>query len=98
MPERMSFPSRKRQRPRIFRRVMSMWPSIVAQTTGRFKMTLISAVPKYNAAGEDNRLFVVFSDFMGERYANDPEAKKQLENDHFQQTRQRGGGQDGASG
>ena len=42
-------------------------------------MTLISAVPKYNAAGEDNRLFVVFSDFMGERYANDPEAKKQLE-------------------
>ena len=58
---------------------MSMWPSIVAQTTGRFKMTLISAVPKYKAAGEDNRLFVVFSDFMGERYANDPEAKKQLE-------------------
>ena len=42
-------------------------------------MTLISAVPKYNAAGDDNRLFVVFSDFMGERYANDPEAKKQLE-------------------
>ena len=29
--------------------VMSMWPSIVAQTTGRVKMTLISAVPKYNA-------------------------------------------------
>lgn len=66
--------------PEDLQRVMSMWPSIVAQTTGRFKMTLISAVPKYNAAGEDNRLFVVFSDFMGERYANDPEAKKQLEN------------------
>ena len=65
--------------PEDLQRVMSMWPSIVAQTTGRFKMTLISAVPKYNVAGEDNRLFVVFSDFMGERYANDPEAKKQLE-------------------
>ena len=65
--------------PEDLQRVMSMWPSIVAQTTGRFKMTLISAVPKYNAAGEDNRLFVVFSDFMGERYANDPEAKRQLE-------------------
>ena len=65
--------------PEDLQRVMSMWPSIVAQTTGRFKMTLISAVPNYNAAGEDNRLFVVFSDFMGERYANDPEAKKQLE-------------------
>ena len=65
--------------PEDLQRVMSMWPSIVAQTTGRFKMTLISAVPKYNAAGDDNRLFVVFSDFMGERYANDPEAKKQLE-------------------
>ena len=61
--------------PEDLQRVMSMWPSIVAQTTGRFKMTLISAVPKYNAAGEDNRLFVVFSDFIGERYANDPEAK-----------------------
>ena len=83
--------------PEDLQRVMSMWPSIVAQTTGRFKMTLISAVPKYNAAGEDNRLFVVFSDFMGERYANDPEAKKQLENHYFRQTRQRGGGQDGAS-
>ena len=65
--------------PEDLQKVMSMWPSIVAQTTGRFKMTLISAVPKYNAAGDDNRLFVVFSDFMGERYANDPEAKKQLE-------------------
>ena len=65
--------------PEDLQRVMSMWPSIVAQTTGRFKMTLISAVPKYNTTGEDNRLFVVFSDFMGERYANDPEAKKQLE-------------------
>ena len=65
--------------PEDLQRVMSMWPSIVAQTTGRFKMTLISAVPKYNAAGDDSRLFVVFSDFMGERYANDPEAKKQLE-------------------
>lgn len=70
----------KKAAPEDLQRVMSMWPSIVAQTTGRFKMTLISAVPKYNAAGEDNRLFVVFSDFMGERYANDPEAKKQLEN------------------
>ena len=65
--------------PEDLQKIMSMWPSIVAQTTGRFKMTLISAVPKYNAAGDDNRLFVVFSDFMGERYANDPEAKKQLE-------------------
>ena len=65
--------------PEDLQKVMSMWPSIVAQTTGRFKMTLISAVPKYNAAGDDSRLFVVFSDFMGERYANDPEAKKQLE-------------------
>ena len=32
--------------PEDLQKIMSMWPSIVAQTTGRFKMTLISAVAK----------------------------------------------------
>lgn len=65
--------------PEDLQRVMSMWPSIVAETTGRFMVTLRSAVPKYNAAGDDNRLFVVFADFLAEPYVNSPEAKEQLE-------------------
>lgn len=65
--------------PEDLQRVMSMWPSIVAETTGRFMVTLRSAVPKYNAAGDDNRLFVVFADFLAEPYINSVEAKNQLE-------------------
>ena len=42
-------------------------------------VTLRSAVPKYNAEGDDNRLFVVFADFLAERYISDPAVKNQLE-------------------
>lgn len=65
--------------PEDLKKVMSMWNSIVAETSGRFMVTLRSAVPKYNAAGDDNRLFVVFADFLAEPYVNSPEAKMQLE-------------------
>lgn len=65
--------------PEDLQKVMSMWSSIVAETTGRFMVTLRSAVPKYNAQGDDNRLFIVFADFLAERYISDPEVQKQLE-------------------
>ena len=65
--------------PEDLKKVMSMWNSIVAETSGRFMVTLRSAIPKYNAAGDDNRLFVVFADFLAEPYVNNPETKAQLE-------------------
>ncbi len=65
--------------PEDLQKVMSMWKSIVAETSGRFMVTLKSAVPKYNAAGEDHRLFVVFADFLAEPYVGNPEAKATLE-------------------
>jgi len=65
--------------PEDLQKVMSMWNSIVAETSGRFMVTLRSAVPKYNAQGDDNRLFVVFADFLAERYIADPAVKTQLE-------------------
>ena len=65
--------------PEDLQKVMSMWNSIVAETSGRFMVTLRSAVPKYNAQGDDDRLFVVFADFLAERYISDPEIKNQLE-------------------
>ena len=34
---------------------------------------------QYNASGEDQRLYVVFQDFLGERYVNDPGTKELLE-------------------
>ena len=66
--------------PEDLQKVMSMWKSIVAETSGRFMVTLKSAVPKYNASGDDDRLFVVFADFLAEPYVNNPEARTQLEN------------------
>ena len=69
-----------RAAPEDLQKVMSMWRSILAEIhDGRLKVVLSSATPKYNTAGEDNRLFIVFADFLGERYINDPETKKLLE-------------------
>jgi DNA polymerase-3 subunit gamma/tau len=65
--------------PEDLQKVMSMWKSIVAETSGRFMVTLKSAVPKYNTTGEDHRLFVVFADFLAEPYIGNPEAKATLE-------------------
>ena len=56
-----------------------MWKSIIAQTHGRFRVVLSSSEIKYNTSGEDNRLFVVFADFLAEPYINNAEAKEELE-------------------
>lgn len=46
-----------------------MWKNIIAETSPAFRMALASAQVKYNAGDEnDNRLFVVFTDFLAERY------------------------------
>ncbi|MDO5425185.1 MAG: DNA polymerase III subunit gamma/tau [Eubacteriales bacterium] len=65
--------------PEDLQKVMQNWRSIVSATSGRFKVVLASAVPKYNSEGDDDRLFVVFSDFLGEPYLQNPEKKEELE-------------------
>lgn len=66
--------------PEDLKKVKSMWKSIVSETAGRFRITLNSAEPKFNASDEkDTRLFVVFADFLAERYINNSERKKELE-------------------
>ena len=66
--------------PEDLKKIRSMWRSIIAETVGGFKMTLASAEVKYNAEDEnDNRLFVVFTDYLAERYtrnASQLEARK----------------------
>lgn len=66
--------------PKDLQQVQSMWRSIVAMTSGRFKVVLTSAQIKFNAAAEDdNRLYVVFADFLAEPYVGNQEKQKELE-------------------
>lgn len=65
--------------PEDFKQVMSLWKSIVAETSGRFRVVLASAVPKYNVKGDDQRLYVVFADFLAEPYINNREKQEELE-------------------
>ena len=65
--------------PEDLKRVMGMWKSIVAQTQGRFRVVLASAVPKYNTEGNDQRLYVVFADFLAEPYIHNKEKQEELE-------------------
>ena len=65
--------------PEDLQQVVSKWRNIVNATSGRLKSVLVSARVQYNASGEDARLYVVFQDFLGERYVNDPATKELLE-------------------
>ncbi len=65
--------------PEDLQRIVSIWQSIVAETSGRLKMVLYGAKPQYNTNGDDLKLYVVFPDFQGERYIKDDESKTLLE-------------------
>lgn len=59
--------------------VVSMWKSILARTSGRFRVVLASAVPKFNTREEDHTLYVVFADFLAEPYIHNEERQQELE-------------------
>ncbi len=66
--------------PEDLQQVCSMWKAIIAQTEGMFRVVLAAAQPKYNAQDEnDGRLFVVFADFLAERYIDNVQKKIELE-------------------
>lgn len=65
--------------PEDLQQVVAMWRSIIAQTDGRFHMVLSRAKPKFNPTDSDNRLYVAFSDFLGETYIKDEEKRQLLE-------------------
>ncbi len=66
--------------PEDLKKVCGMWKNIIGGTDGMFKIVLSSATPKYNSQDEkDTKLYVVFADFLGERYLNNMERKQQLE-------------------
>ena len=57
--------------PEDLQKIVGMWRTILAQTSGRFRVVLASAVPKFNTEKEDGTLYIVFSDFLGEPYLQD---------------------------
>ena len=65
--------------PADLQKVVGMWKSILSQTTGRFRVVLASAVPKFNTEKDDGTLYVVFSDFLGETYINNRKKEEELE-------------------
>lgn len=66
--------------PADLQQIKTMWSSIIAGTSQRFRIVLSSAQLKFNTApGAENQLYVVFSDFLGETYLNNPQSKAQLE-------------------
>ena len=65
--------------PEDLKQAVTKWRNIVNATSGRLKSVLVSASVQYNASGDDHRLYVVFQDFLGERYVNDPATKELLE-------------------
>ena len=70
----------QRVAPEDLQKVRSMWKSIVGETTGMFRVVLSAAEPKYNTGDEkDGRLYVVFADFLAERYLDNQERKAELE-------------------
>lgn len=69
----------ERAAPEDLQQIVSKWRNIVNATSGRLKSVLVSARVQYNASEEDARLYVVFQDFLGERYVNDPATRELLE-------------------
>ena len=65
--------------PEDLQRAVSLWKSIVEETSGRFKMVLYGAKPQYNVSGDDRKLYVSFPDFQGERYIKDESSRELLE-------------------
>lgn len=64
--------------PEDLQKVVSMWKSIVSQTTGRFRVVLSSAVPKFNVDSSENTLYIVFADFLAEPYVNNAEKQEEI--------------------
>jgi hypothetical protein len=60
--------------------VKANWKSIVNQMDGKLKILLKGAAIKYNGRDEeDNKLFIIFSDFIGGSIIKDVETKELIE-------------------
>lgn len=66
--------------PEDLQKVRSMWKSIIGDTSGMFRVVLSAAEPKFNVQdASDMKLYVVFADFLAERYIDNKDRKAELE-------------------
>lgn len=66
--------------PGDLQKVRSMWKSIIGDTSGMFRVVLSAAEPKFNVQdASDMKLYVVFADFLAERYIDNKDRKAELE-------------------
>lgn len=66
--------------PEDLQKVRSMWKSIIGDTSGMFRVVLSAAEPKFNVQdSSDMKLYVVFADFLAERYIDNRDRKAELE-------------------
>lgn len=73
--------------PEDLKQIKAMWSSIIAGASPRFRTVLASAGLRFNQAeGAENQLFVVFADFLGERYLRDEAKKAELEEQILEKT------------
>lgn len=72
--------------PEDLQKIVASWKGIIGQTTGLFRQMLQKSIPKYNGETGDATLYVEFQDFIGKNYADNQEAKKELQDIIIAQT------------
>lgn len=66
--------------PEDLKEVKANWRGIIAEVSPRLRVMLQHAQVRYNARDEeDNKLFVIFQDFLGETYTKESTGKEELE-------------------
>lgn len=72
--------------PEDLQKIKKDWKSIVGQTQGMFKTFLNTAVPKYNGATGENKLYIEFANDLAQNCVDDPAKKELLETIILKQT------------
>lgn len=65
--------------PEDLQRIRADWRALVGQTDGMLKNMLNTAVPKYNGATGENKLFIEFTNPLAQNYVDRPDARQLME-------------------
>lgn len=74
----------KKEKPPVaasedLQRIRADWRALVGQTDGMLKTMLNTAIPKYNGATGENKLFVEFTNPLAQNYVDRPDARLLME-------------------
>lgn len=65
--------------PEDLQRIRADWKVLVGQTDGMLKTMLNTAIPKYNGATGENRLYIEFTNPLAQNYVDRPDAGRYME-------------------